>query len=134
MAVTFLLDSNVLIALSVDDHVHHRAAAQWMALSQDRVATCPITQGALVRLLLREGLRGEQAVAVLRGVTEHPRHTFWADSIAYGDVGLANVFGHGHVTDAYLVALAAHAGGRLATFDHDLASGAPAVASLIPIA
>jgi len=29
--VTVLLDANVLIALLVDDHVHHEAAENWFA-------------------------------------------------------------------------------------------------------
>jgi predicted nucleic acid-binding protein len=39
--LTHLLDSNVLIAVAVDDHVHHLAAAGWlvMASSDPDVAT-----------------------------------------------------------------------------------------------
>ena len=53
--MTVLLDSNVLIALVVQDHVHHRAAERWFVDLDEPFATCPITQGALVRLVLREG-------------------------------------------------------------------------------
>jgi uncharacterized protein len=53
--VTTLLDANVLIALVVSDHVHHDAAAEWLSASEADFATCPITQGALFRFLLRAG-------------------------------------------------------------------------------
>ena len=53
--MTVLLDANVLIALLVDDHVHHGAAENWFVGMSDNFATCPITQGSLMRLLVREG-------------------------------------------------------------------------------
>ena len=38
--MTTLLDSNVLIALSVQEHVHHDAAIAWLVSTDDLVATC----------------------------------------------------------------------------------------------
>ena len=53
--MTVLLDANVLIALLVDDHVHHGAAENWFVDMSGNFATCPITQGSLMRLLLAGG-------------------------------------------------------------------------------
>ncbi|MDT5182851.1 MAG: uncharacterized protein QOI29_1009, partial [Mycobacterium sp.] len=53
--MTALLDANVLIALVVAEHVHHDAAVEWLSASDAAFATCPITQGSLVRFLLRAG-------------------------------------------------------------------------------
>ncbi|WP_341350368.1 PIN domain-containing protein [Mycolicibacter algericus] len=53
--MTTLLDANVLVALLVGDHVHHRPAGRWLSANGSGFATCPITQGSLVRLLLRQG-------------------------------------------------------------------------------
>ena len=53
--MTVLLDANVLIALLVEDHVHHGAAENWFTGMSGNFATCPITQGSLIRLLIREG-------------------------------------------------------------------------------
>jgi hypothetical protein len=39
----------------VDDHLHHNAAEAWLAGHHGRIATRPITQGSLVRLLIHEG-------------------------------------------------------------------------------
>jgi len=52
---------------------------------------------------------------------EHPRHAFRPDDRTHRDVSLADVIGHRQVTSAYLVELARTHGGRLATFDADLA-------------
>jgi len=112
--VTYLLDSNALLAVAVEGHIHHPSAARWLAVTTDPVATCPITQGALVGLLMRDGLEGTEAAPVLREFTGHPRHTFWPDAVGYRSVDFSLVFGHGQVTAAYLVALARHRRARLA--------------------
>ncbi len=63
--MTYLLDSNVLIALAVADHVHHQAVRRWWEAGAEPFATCPITQGALLRLLIREGMSAADAQHVL---------------------------------------------------------------------
>ena len=40
-----LLDANALIALVVAEHEHHHRAAAWVA-GADRIAICPVTEGA----------------------------------------------------------------------------------------
>jgi uncharacterized protein len=50
-----LLDGNALVALVSDAHVHHSAAQLWFASTSCPFATCPITQGTMLRLLLRLG-------------------------------------------------------------------------------
>lgn len=129
--MTTLLDANVLIALLVADHVHHDAAEAWFADSEDRFATCPITQGSLVRLLIREGQSAGAAQAVVNTVSSHGRHEFWPADVSYRDVPLRGVIGHRQVTDAYLAQLARARGGRLATFDQGLAKLHDDVAELV---
>ena len=84
--MTVLLDANVLIALLVDDHVHHQAAGNWFAGMTGGFATCPVTQGSLLRLLIREGQPATMARAILSDTAASPRHEFWADDIPYTDV------------------------------------------------
>jgi uncharacterized protein len=129
--VTVLLDANVLIALVVDDHVHHNAAEAWLAGHDGRIATCPITEGSLVRLLVREGQSAAMAQAVISALADDPRHEFWPDEISYSDVSLVGVIGHRQVTDAYLAQLARAHNGRLATFDQGLAKLHDDVAQLV---
>ncbi|CAN5841805.1 type II toxin-antitoxin system ribonuclease VapC29 [soil metagenome] len=129
--MTVLLDANVLIASLVRDHVHHDAAETYLAGGTFSFATCPSTEGSLVRLLLRHGAAAASAASVLRDLGQHPRHEFWPDEISYRSVDLRGVVGHRQVTDAYLAMLARDRGGRLATFDRGLVALHHDVADLV---
>lgn len=128
-----LLDANVLIALVVDDHVHHAQAEAWFVASGTSFATCPVTQGSLMRLLIREGQSAESARSVLQEITSNPRHEFWPDHASYHDIPVTGIVGHRQVTDAYLAHLARSCSARLATFDQALAKLHADVADLIPV-
>ena len=130
--MTVLLDANVLIALLVDDHVHHAAAENWFADLSGNFATCPVTQGSLMRLLLREGQSAAAARAVVNQTMASPRHEFWPDDVPYADVPVQGIVGHRQVTDAYLAQLARSRRARLATFDQAMAKLHHDVADLVP--
>lgn len=123
-----LLDGNVLYALIDQAHVHHRPAQDWFVALDGGFATCPITQGTLLRLAMHVGQQSlEQALAVLAAVTAHALHHFWPDALGYGQIRWHGVVGHRQVTDAYLAALARHHGGKLASFDKGLVALHPDV-------
>ncbi|MGH2872299.1 MAG: TA system VapC family ribonuclease toxin [Solirubrobacteraceae bacterium] len=128
---TYLLDANALIALVIYDHEHHPRAAAWVADLQ-RIAICPIVEGAMLRYLIRVGESQATAATVLAGVHASPRCEFWPDSISYTAASLEHVLGHRQLTDAYLASLAASRGGKLGTFDQALAQALPAATELIP--
>jgi toxin-antitoxin system PIN domain toxin len=130
--VTILLDSNVLIALAAALHLFHDQAEAWLARRSGPFATCPITQGALLRALIRAGHSAPTANSVLAELEDDPRHVFWPDSIGYEAVRLDGIIGHRQVTDAYLAELARVNGGRLATFDRGLAGLHSDVVELVP--
>jgi uncharacterized protein len=130
--VTVLLDANVLIALLVRDHVHHSSAETWFLGVTGGFATCPITQGSLIRLLVREGQTAEAARSLLRDLAGDERHEFWPDDVTYADVPTAGIIGHRQVTDAYLAQLARSRASRLATFDQALAKIHADVTDLVP--
>jgi toxin-antitoxin system PIN domain toxin len=116
-----LLDGNVLVALVNLTHVHHAAAQRWFISSSCPFATCPITQGTLLRLLLRLGeVTPETALEVLTRLAAHARHRFWPDALGYAEISWRGVLGHRQVTDAYLAALARHHKGKLVSFDRGL--------------
>lgn len=119
--MTVLLDANALIALTVSDHVHHDLAENWFTQRSEPFATCPVTQGALVRFLLRAGGTAHQALDVVRALRAADGHEFWPDGLGYDDIDMRGVVGHRQVTDAYLAGLTRSRGGRLATFDRALA-------------
>ncbi len=126
-----LADGNVLIALTVPDHVHHRQAREWFDGHADALATCPITQGTLLRFLIREGVGARDALSALQQIQSLPQHVFWADEVGFDTSVLAGVIGHRQVTDAYLAGLARHFGGCLATLDRGLAALHPQTTELI---
>jgi toxin-antitoxin system PIN domain toxin len=127
-----LLDSNVLIAINVGDHELNRPATAWFTSNDYSFATCAITEGALVRHLMRADWHADDAVNLVALVAESSRHRFWSDDISYRDVNMKGVLGHRQVTDAYLAQLARHHRGRLATFDQGLAALHRDVADLVP--
>jgi len=125
-----LLDASALIALALTDHEHHEAAATWVT-DVERLALCPVVEGALVRFLVRLGQPVQVATSYLGSLHATGRFDFWPDDLSYRDAGMAHVRGHRQVTDAYLVALAARRDGVLATFDQALARTLPAATVLI---
>lgn len=131
--MTDLLDGNVLVSMVVNEHVHHAATQRWWSDSTSAVATCPITQGTLVRFLMRTGTSSATAIIALREIVALPEHELWADDLDYTAVDLRGVIGHRQVTDAYLAALARHRGGRLVTLDRGLAALHPDVSVLVPV-
>lgn len=132
--MTALLDANVLIALIVSEHVHHDAAAEWLSTFDAGFATCPITQGSLVRFLVRTGQSAAAARDVVGAIEDANRHEFWPDRLSFADVEVGGVVGHRQITDAYLAHLARSRSEQLATLDSGLAHRHSDVALLIPTA
>ena len=93
---TYLLDANVLIALTVADHEHHSRASAW-ASGITRFAVCPVVEGALVRFLVRIGEGAAVAQQVLRAAHALPGCEFWPDSVSYAASDLAAQIGRAHV-------------------------------------
>ena len=122
----FLLDVNVLIALIWPAHEDHLRAQDWFSRkAHGGWATCPFTQAALVRIISnpafsRDAVTPQEALKLLAANLNHPSHRFWADKISL--VAATQSFsrrltGHGQITDAYLLGLAMHKQGKLATMD-----------------
>ena len=129
---TYLLDANVLIALTVADHEHHERTSDW-ASGITRFAVCPVVEGALVRFLVRVGESAVVAQQILRAVHSLSGCEFWPDSLSYAASDLGRVRGHRQVTDAYLVGLAAtRADATLATLDEGLVQSQPERTLLVP--
>jgi hypothetical protein len=128
--VVSLLDVNVLIALFDPTHVHHDATHTWFGENAAHGwATCALTENAVVRILSNPSYPGRRttlrdAASHLRQFCESARHTFWASSVSLLDTTrfrLNHVQGHQQITDVYLLCLAVHEGGRLATLDGAIA-------------
>ena len=126
-----LLDVNVLLALFWPTHVHHAAANRWFRQNAaSGWVTCPMTECGFVRIssnprIIQGCLMPQQALQVLRNNLSHPHHIFWADDFSLKstiDWPMDLLVSHRQVTDAYLLSLAIHKGGRLATLDRRMSS------------
>jgi toxin-antitoxin system PIN domain toxin len=127
--MTFLLDVNVLLILHDPHHQHYKPVSGWFGQPSNKpFATCPITQSGMIRLLL-QGIVGlapfgmQEARDALDRLTEQPGHIFWPDTPAYLDSTksiFARMQGHRQTTDAYLLGLAIHNHGKLATLDRGI--------------
>jgi uncharacterized protein len=126
-----LLDVNVLIALVWPPHEAHPRAQRWFAKNASQGwATCAMTQAGFVRILSNpafshRAVSPRDALDVLSGSLQHPAHHFWTEDIGVTEA-LApfggRLLGHRQITDAYLLGLAIHKKGRLATLDASLSS------------
>jgi uncharacterized protein len=124
--MSVLLDANVLIALAVENHDLHGRATVWFAGLRQPFATCAITQGALLRVLLAQQIASNagEAWALLERIqsmrTKKTHHEFWHESENFLNVPNKNILGHKQVTDAYLAHLARARSASIATFDRGL--------------
>jgi hypothetical protein len=121
---TYLLDVNVLLALSDPLHVHQAAAARWMSSEGESWATCPITENGFMRISSHPNYANrpggvETAAQYLLDFRGLAGWRFWADDVSILDVlELDATITHSQITDLYLLGLAAHKGGKLATLDN----------------
>lgn len=125
----FLLDVNVLIAAAWPSHNASERVQKWLSIhALSGWATCPLTEAAFVRILSNpsfspHAVSPQDALALLQSNLAHPAHRFWP-----GDIGLLEavkplapqLVGHQQFTDAYLLGLAMHKGGKLATMDKSI--------------
>ena len=130
----FLLDVNVLIALSWPEHMQHALARRWFARHRSKGwATCPLAQAGFVRIVSNPAFSShsvsvQQAVEGLVDSLRDDAHQFWPDSISLPDAIRflkEPVAGHQQITDAYLIGLAMHNRGKLATLDRKVLKFAP---------
>lgn len=133
----FLLDVNVLIALHWPPHEAHARAQRWFAKNADQGwATCAMTQAGFVRIVSNPAfsqrvVSPRDALEVLQGSLQHRAHRFWTEDIGVTEAVARfgrRLLGHQQVTDAYLLGLAIHKKGRLATLDASLAALLPSAA------
>ena len=136
-----LLDVNVLIALVDPKHASSARAHEWFAANPGGVATCPIVQNGVARILSQPayspGARFSvhEVVQVLRDFCAATDHVFWSDSVALVSAETfdeSRLMGHRQITDAYLLALAVANDGVLVTFDSAIAATAAVVRGAKP--
>ena len=125
-----LLDVNVWVALLDEAHVFHAQALAFIQRRKLQIATCPLVENGVVRVLnlpgySRFGPVGFEVVARKLGeICARLDHAFWPDAVSLRTPGMVNwprVLGHNQITDLYLLALAVANEGCLVTLDHRVA-------------
>jgi toxin-antitoxin system PIN domain toxin len=123
----YLLDINLLLALTDPMHIHHDVAHRWFAAAGAAAwATCPLTENGFVRIASHPRYPNRPGgvsatLAILRQLCTVHGHHFWPEDLSIRDlIGPGTTITHAHVTDIFLLGLAIHKGGKLATLDQHL--------------
>ncbi len=123
----YLLDVNVWIALLDEAHVHHSHALAFMTSPALKIASCPLVENGVIRILNLPGYSKfgpvgfDKVSRKLRDICADMDHEFWPDSVSLRTVGMidwSRVLGHNQITDSYLLALVKANQGCLVTLDH----------------
>ena len=126
----YLLDVNVWIAFLDEAHVHHPTVLAVMEQKELKVASCPLVENGVIRILNLPGYSKfgpvgfERVSNKLQEICGEMDYEFWHDSVSMRTAGLidwSRVLGHNQITDIYLLALAKANHGCLATLDHRVA-------------
>ncbi|MCF7674110.1 MAG: VapC toxin family PIN domain ribonuclease [Akkermansiaceae bacterium] len=131
---TYLLDGNVLVAMAICEHVHRTRCLRWFR-TIEHFATCPVTEGTLLRIHMMMAANRSAAAAwhTLEAYRAHPKHQSWLEGFSYSDIDPTRLTGHRQVTDAWLAELARRKRGKLATLDESLSTLWPDATCLIPL-
>ncbi|HWK82995.1 MAG TPA: TA system VapC family ribonuclease toxin [Caldimonas sp.] len=128
-----LPDVNVWVALLDEAHVFHLQALAFIERRRLRIATCPIVENGVVRVLNLPGysrlrpLGFEPVAQKLDEICAGMDHVFWPDDISLRTRSVVHwprVLGHNQITDTYLLALAVANDGCLVTLDQRVATSA----------
>ena len=127
-----LLDISFLLALLDRDHIQHEQGRQWFEREVEHGwASCATTQNGCIRILCQPSYPSPvspgRAIQLLSSATLAPYHEYWPSEISILDETIfdhSRIHGPRQITDAYLLGLAAHHGGRLVTFDQAIALSA----------
>ncbi len=129
-----LLDANILVALLWPEHESHEKVQNWFKQhASEGWATCPFTEAAFVRIVSNPAFSAsattpQEARKVLEEAVGHPEHKFWPADIDYNkavSLFADRIIGRRQVPDAYLVGLAIHHRGSLATLDRGVSQLLP---------
>ena len=120
---------NVLVALHVPGNRDHLRALRWFdRIGTQSFATCAITEAGFVRvsalLKVKDGpIDFEEFRIALGALASLPGHAYWPMDISFltatEDFG-PRMHGPAQVTDAFLLGIARHHGGVLATMDRGI--------------
>ena len=107
----YLLNVNLLVALTTGNHVHHEGAKKWFYASPSlQWALCAFTEAGFLRNATAPragGISMSEATAVLKQLATHPGYRYLpmtADWHTLCSLFFPRLYGTKQVTDAYLSA------------------------------
>jgi hypothetical protein len=124
----FLFDVNTLIAMAVEDHIHHHVVQRWFDSQEVKTkgwGVCPFTEAGFLRVVsgLKYNKKVADVMAILEQIRQFEGYHFWPISSA-SDSFLpltaqfrSRLVGYRQVTDAYLLGLAIAGKAALVTMD-----------------
>jgi toxin-antitoxin system PIN domain toxin len=123
-ALRYLLDVNVLVALTSAVHVHHLLVKEWFNANLNlEWAICAFTEAGFVRTAIppRPGqIEISEATTILSQLAQHPGYHYLpitADWYTLCSPFFKRLYGTKQITDAYLLGLAIREGLILVTLD-----------------
>ena len=128
---THLLDVNLLLALTDPMHIHQQSAHRWFVeMGQQAWATCPLTENGFIRVASHPNYPNRPGdvtavLDILRRLCEVPGHHFWSEDISILRILEPDaLITHAQITDVFLLGLAVHKKGKLATLDQRIPADA----------
>jgi hypothetical protein len=122
----YLLDLDVVIALTEPEHEHHRKAHDWFnTIGNDCWGISPLTEVEFLRVAANPTAHPaphalEHAKAIIQTWKGQPGYRLWPIEESWVTLTVpfaSRIFGHQQITDAYLLGLAIKEDGVLVTFD-----------------
>ena len=119
----YLLDVNVLLALTDEGHVHHRAVMRWFGARALDWGLCAFSEAGFLRISVNPKvgcLTFEDATGILAALTDRAGYRFWPIRSSWTELAepfRERVHGHQQITDAFLLGLAIKESGVLVTLD-----------------
>jgi toxin-antitoxin system PIN domain toxin len=119
----YLLDVNVLIALTQPDHIHFKTVTNWFDTPGRDWGICAFSEAGFLRLSSNPSVGNltlDEATAILATLARHPGYRYWPISVPWMSLVepfAERVLGHQQVADALLLGLAIKENGVLVTLD-----------------
>ena len=124
----YLLDVNVLIALTNEGHLHHKVVLKWFKTPGLNWGRCAFTEAGFYRISVNPKvgrLTYDDATNLLAALTKRQSYRYWPITADWDELVAPfreRVWGHQQVTDAWLLGLAVKEGGVLVTLDKAIRS------------
>jgi len=119
----YLLDVNVLIALSEMEHVHHQLAAKWFDSPGLDWGLCAFSEAGFLRVTANPRSGGHpiaESGDVLAALAVRPGYRYWPIAASWATLSAPfqeRIHGHQQITDAFMLGLAVKEDGVLVTLD-----------------